>query len=136
MKKEIKIPSNTDTRIAKSSVLNGDLEVTGTLLIEGRIEGSIKSHDNIYIGKTAVVKGDITAKNTYIFGVVQGNITTDGFLYLSASSKLFGNVKANSFNVEKGSVYRGLFETTEHNESKEISSDDEEPKRESVIESL
>jgi len=136
MKKEIKIPSNTDTRIAKSSLLNGDLEVTGTLLIEGRIEGNIKSHDNIYIGKTAVVKGDITAKNTYIFGVVQGNITTDGFLYLSASSKLFGNVKANSFNVEKGSVYRGLCETSEHDESAGSSVDEQEVKKESVIESL
>ena len=136
MKKEIKIPSDADTKIAKNSVLTGDLEVIGTLLIDGRIEGNIKSHDNIYIGKTAVVKGDITAKNTYIFGVVQGNITTDGFLYLSATSKLFGNVRANSFNVEKGSVYRGLCETSEHDENTETSGAEQKIKKESVIESL
>ena len=114
MKKEIKIPSDSETKIAKSSTVSGDIETTGSLLVNGRIEGSLTSHDDVYIGKTAVVNGDITAKNTYIFGVVQGNVASDGTVYLAASSKLFGNVHSQSFKVEKGSVYKGTCETSEH----------------------
>lgn len=114
MKKEITIPSDSETKIAKSSTVSGDIETIGGLLVNGRIEGSVTSHDDVYIGKTAVVNGNITAKNTYIFGVVQGNVTSDGTVYLSSTSKLFGNVHSQSFKVEKGSVYKGTCETSEH----------------------
>ncbi len=114
MKNEIKIPSSADTKIAKSSTLSGNLEVIGTLLISGRVEGNIISHDDIYIGKTAVINGDVTAKNAYIFGVVQGNVVADGSVYLATSSKLFGNIKSQSFVAEKGSTYKGTCETSEN----------------------
>ncbi len=114
MKKEITIPSDSETKVAKSTTISGDIETTGGLLVNGRIEGSVTSHDDVYVGKTAVVNGNITAKNAYIFGVVQGNVISDGTVYMSASSKLFGNVHAQSFKIEKGSVYKGSCETSDH----------------------
>lgn len=142
MKKEITIPSDSETKVAKSSTISGDIETTGGLLVDGRVEGNITSHDDVYVGKTAVVNGNIMAKNVYIFGVVQGNITSDGAVYLSVSSKLFGNVHAQSFKIEKGSIYKGSCETSDHAEDVEkIENIDEEKthnelKEDSIIENI
>ncbi len=141
MKSVSKLPSSAQTVLSKNSVLKGDLDVTGDVLAEGRIEGSINSHDNVYIGKAAVINGDITAKNVYIFGVVQGNINSDGALSLSSSAKLFGDVKAKTFNTEDGSIFKGKLETSGQDkinkDSHEMGTKAEyNDKKSSVIESL
>ena len=142
MQKAVRFPSDADTKIAKSSTITGNLEVIGTLLVNGRIEGDILSHDDLYIGKTAVVNGDVTAKNVYIFGIVQGNVKADGFIYLAAASKLFGDVFAQSINVEKGSIYKGNCQTSDHSGVMEKISEIDPEKRsdqlkdDSIIESL
>jgi len=139
MKKEIRIPADAETKISKSTILTGNLDLAGSLLVNGRMEGSVTSHDDVYIGRTAVINGDIISKNIYILGVVQGNVKADGHIYLAATAKLFGNISAQSFTVEKGSVFRGACETSEHadetvsNNSGTKSSDVRE---ESVIENL
>ena len=112
MKNGSKLPSSAQTVLSKNSVLKGDLDATGDVLAEGKIEGSITSHDNVYIGKAAVINGDITAKNVYIFGVVQGNVNSDGAVRLSSSAKLFGDVRAKTFNTDDGSVFKGALETS------------------------
>jgi cytoskeletal protein CcmA (bactofilin family) len=142
MQKAVRIPSDADTKIAKSSTVTGNVEVIGTLLINGRIEGDVVSHDDVFIGKTAVINGDVTAKNAYVFGIIQGNVKTDGHIYLASSSKLFGDIVSQSINVEKGSIYRGTCQTSDHTGVMEkidgLDSDkkSDQPKDDSVIESL
>jgi cytoskeletal protein CcmA (bactofilin family) len=142
MQKAVRVPSDADTKVAKSSTITGNMEVIGTLLVNGRIEGNIKSHDDVFIGKTAVVNGDVTAKNVYVFGIVQGDVKTDGYIYLAPSSKLFGDVFAQSINVEKGSIYKGACQTSDHAGVIEKIGDLESDKKfdqlkdESIIESL
>lgn len=141
MKNSMKLPSSAQTMLSKNSVLKGDLDTAGDVLAEGKIEGGIISHDNVYVGKAAIITGDITARNVLISGVVEGNVNCEGAVSLLSSAKLFGNVWAKTFNTEDGSIFKGSLETSGRDKSgtstevKDKKTSDYE-KKSSILESL
>ena len=57
--------------------IKGDVRVTGSLLIYGKVFGDIESQGTVRTAKGSQVKGNIKAKDAAISGKVEGDVNVD-----------------------------------------------------------
>lgn len=96
-----------ETVIGPSVKVKGDFNGQGDIIVEGIIEGSIKTNGNLEIGKTAKITASVEAKEAKIGGHVTGNVKTKGFLEITASAKIFGDIETSGLSIERGAVLNG-----------------------------
>jgi len=85
----------------------GDCETTGTIRVEGRVEGSIRAGKAVVIGKEGTVQGDINTQDAVISGTVVGTLVVESRLELQATCKIDGEVQATRLQLEEGAVLNG-----------------------------
>ena len=85
----------------------GDCETTGTIRVEGAVEGSIRAGKAVVIGKDGTVQGDITTQDAVISGNVVGTLVVESRLELQATCKIEGEVQATRLQLEEGAVLNG-----------------------------
>src|SRR5512136_2500495 len=90
--------------IGENSVFDGRFYVSGSILIEGKFQGDIKTEDQVTVGPTGKVKTDIAAKRVTIAGTLIGNITATEEVNLLQSGKVLGNITTPKLNVEPGVI--------------------------------
>jgi len=98
---------NLSTIVGKDSVFTGDLEVKGTLRIDGRIKGKIICDETVSIGATGDVEAEIDAKMVIVAGTVVGNIRTSEKIEMQAKAKVLGNVSTKNIVIEQGAIFHG-----------------------------
>jgi cytoskeletal protein CcmA (bactofilin family) len=104
------IPNNSV--IGENSVFEGRFYVSGSILIEGKFDGEIKTEDHLTVGPTGKVKTDIYARRVTIGGTLIGNITATEEVDLLANGKVLGNVATPKLNVENGVLIQGMVTIT------------------------
>jgi cytoskeletal protein CcmA (bactofilin family) len=94
--------------IGKTLFVKGELEAAEDMLIEGRVEGSIKhTARELTIGVSGVVNADIDAKNLIIEGTVEGNIVGAESVVICASADVRGNVYTGRISIADGAQFSG-----------------------------
>ena len=93
--------------IGSGSVFEGRFFVNGSILIEGKFQGDIKTNDQLIVGATGRVKTDIVARKVTVAGTLIGNITASEEVHLIDSGKVLGNITTPKLTVEPGVVSRG-----------------------------
>ncbi len=101
------IPTDKLSIVADGTLFRGDIETTGHLRIDGKVQGNISSTGNVAIGKGGNVEGNITATNLKISGRVKGNVEITGRCVLDSTAILNGDSKAKIFAVEEGAIING-----------------------------
>ncbi len=96
-----------ETVIGPSVKVKGDFNGQGNIIVEGIVDGSIKTNGSLEIGKTAKITANVEAKQSKIGGHVTGNIKTKGFLEITATAKIFGDIEASGLSIERGAVFNG-----------------------------
>ncbi len=61
--------------IPKGVHITGDIESISQGIVDGRVDGCIVCGKDITIGVSAILQGNISATNVFIYGKVTGNIT-------------------------------------------------------------
>lgn len=85
----------------------GDCETTGTVRVEGAVEGSIRAGKAVVVGKDGTVQGDITTQDAVISGTVVGTLVVESRLELQATCKIEGEIQAARLQLEEGAVLNG-----------------------------
>jgi len=98
---------DAETVIGASIRVKGNFQGQGNIIIEGALEGSLKTDANIFIGEQAKVVASIEAKDAIITGEVRGNIKAKNYLAVGATAKIFGDVQYGEISVEKGATING-----------------------------
>lgn len=98
---------NAETIIGPSIKVKGNFFGEGDIIIEGSLEGAIKTSNNLYVGQKAVIKADIEAKQAKISGEINGNLVVENYLELTATAKINGDIQAASLSIENGAVFNG-----------------------------
>jgi cytoskeletal protein CcmA (bactofilin family) len=98
---------NLSTIIGKDSVFTGDMEVKGTLRIDGRIKGRIICDETVSVGATGDVEADIDAKMVIVAGTVNGNIRTSEKIEMQAKARVMGDVATKNIVIEQGAIFHG-----------------------------
>ena len=88
--------------------INGDVKVSGDLLIYGKVYGNIISKGSVISAKGSLIKGNISALNASIGGTIEGDLELKSKVLLGASSYLTGNLKAAIITIEEGAKFDGM----------------------------
>ncbi len=105
--------SRPTTTPAGRNILSTDVEVKGTirftgeLVVDGKVEGEIKSDGNLTVGENARLRAEISTTTVVIYGKVQGNISATDRVDLKSSSEVVGDIKAKVLTIEAGAVFVG-----------------------------
>ncbi len=88
--------------------IRGEIEAAEDLLLEGRVEGSIRHTANrLTIGATGVVHADIDAKNLVIEGTVEGNVVGSESVVIRETADVRGNVYTARISIADGARFSG-----------------------------
>ncbi len=105
--------------IGRTLVIKGEVTGAESIIIDGRVEGTIHFPDNrVTIGRNGNVAANITAKEIVIMGKVQGNVDCADRLDIRSEGLLTGDVITHRISVEEGAVLKGGVEVR-HSETKE-----------------
>ena len=98
---------DAETVIGSSIKVKGNFQGQGNIVIEGSVEGSLKTAANLYVGNQAVVVANIDAKDAVINGEVRGNIKTKNYLAIGKTAKITGDLNYGEISIEKGASING-----------------------------
>ena len=105
-----------DNNAAPQSVISSEVEIKGTikssgsLRIDGKLDGEFHCSGDAIIGKSAQIKGNIMVNSATIEGNVQGNITAKDRIEMKSSARVTGDIKAKRLSVEDGVTFVGRSE--------------------------
>lgn len=109
-KKEGQVPSNPariETVIGKDCELRGTITASGSVRIDGILQGEIINDGDLVVGEGAKVAAEVQARNVLLAGELRGNVKTQGKLELLPTAHLMGNIEVNHLVVADGAVFRG-----------------------------
>lgn len=108
-KQEEKITNvkEAETIIGKSVKVKGNFHGDGNIIIEGEVDGSVKTNNYLLVGPGASIKASIKAKDAKIAGKIIGDINIQGYLELESTAKIKGNIFTGQLSIERGAVLNG-----------------------------
>ena len=102
--------NDIETIIGKNTAFTGQISGSGSVRIDGRVDGGIAVSGNVVIGESGIVVGDISASSLLISGSVTGNVAAEEKLTILTSGQLVGDIRCRQFNVADGGVFQGRSE--------------------------
>ncbi len=109
-----------ETIVGKGSKIDGKIYITGSLRVEGRIEGEVKAGGDVFVGEEGLVVASVQARNIIIAGEVQGNVDALEKLEIVPSGKLFGDIIISKLVIEDGATFKGKSEARKGSEKTKI----------------
>lgn len=107
-------PSTTDTFIGRDSIIEGKVISKASLRIEGHIRGDVECLGDVTLGKEAIVRSNIQARNVYNSGIVHGSITSKGALTIATTGKMYGDISVGSLSIAEGGTFQGTSQMDEN----------------------
>ena len=109
------IESMEQTFLGKDASFKGDLNFKGTLCIDGKFKGQIKTNDTLIITQDGIIEANIQAGTVICEGLVKGNIVASTKVELRAKSNIIGDVQSPSLTIEIGAKLDGKCDTSQKN---------------------
>lgn len=100
-------PKTVETIIGPSVKVEGNFIGEGNVMVDGIVNGSLKTNNDLKIGKGAKIKAEIEANNVVIAGEVKGNIKVREKTEIINTAKIFGNIETKVLSVEAGALLNG-----------------------------
>lgn len=93
--------------IAAGTVINGDINSSGNIRLEGKVKGRIECGAMFTLADGGVVEGDVVAGDAVIGGQVTGSISVKNKVTLESSSKFSGELQCARLSIDEGAVFEG-----------------------------
>jgi cytoskeletal protein CcmA (bactofilin family) len=87
--------------------VKGDIELQGTIRIDGEFDGSIACPDTLIIGKSGILKAEVKVKNAVIGGKLIGNIHASNKIELQSGSHVQGDIETGRLVIDEGVFFEG-----------------------------
>ncbi len=97
-----------NTIIGKGTKIEGQMEVTQSIRIDGTFKGSVSATDTLIVGTTGELN-DVTVKvkNAIIGGKIKGSVSASNKVTLESTSNLDGDLTAKLLIIEEGALFSG-----------------------------
>lgn len=103
--------SREPAMIGTSISIRGDVAGEEDLIVQGRVEGTIKLPQNsVTVGKDGQIKANIHAKSIEVEGRMEGDLQADEQVVIRRSAHVEGNISAPRVALEDGCRFRGSIE--------------------------
>jgi cytoskeletal protein CcmA (bactofilin family) len=98
---------DVETIIGSTVKIEGDFKGEGDIIVEGIVEGTLKTRRNLKVGEAAKIKAGVEASNAYVAGEILGDLKIAESLELTPSAKVTGDVEAKILTVATGAQING-----------------------------
>ena len=98
--------------IGEGSIFEGKFYIAGSLRIDGKFEGDIRTEDVLIVGQTGKVKTNISAKEVVMAGTMIGDIDAKAEVKITETGRMLGDIIAPVLNLAKGVVIKGRVNIT------------------------
>ena len=120
-KQEVKNYEKVETILGKNFYVKGTVNASGSVRIEGSLEGELEVQGNLVIGELAVIEGIVKASNVHMSGKIIGDLHVDGQLKLTQTAQMLGNIEVDKFIIDEGANFQGnCIMTSKENPQKNI----------------
>jgi len=96
--------------VGKGVEFKGTITYSGTVKIDGYLDGEIHTDGVLLIGEEAVIQAKITAGTIVCKGKVTGDVVAKECIKLRAPAVMNGSVKAPVLSMEDGVLFNGALE--------------------------
>ena len=94
--------------IGKTLLIKGEITGSGSVNIEGKVEGSIElPDDRVTVGRNGRVSANIAARDIVVLGEVLGSCKASDHLHIRSEGSLYGDVVVSRISVEEGAYLTG-----------------------------
>lgn len=93
--------------INAGTYLEGSLETKGSVQINGKVKGIVRAADEVRVGRSGEIVGEVYAKSARIAGKIEGNVFIEQKLTLEETSSLNGNLAAGKLIIDEGAIFNG-----------------------------
>ncbi len=105
------VSTRIDTLLGKTSSLNGDLEFSGGLHLDGRVNGNVKASSAdggaLSVSESGFIEGRVEVTNIVMNGTVNGDMYARERLVLGEKARVNGNVYYGVIEMAPGAVITG-----------------------------
>jgi cytoskeletal protein CcmA (bactofilin family) len=101
------VKSEETTIISNGVKIEGKITCSGSIRVDGEIQGDISSQSNVTVGEHGQVNGQINADVITIGGKVSGTVRAKDKLVLDSKGNLKGDIFTKTLVVEAGAKFDG-----------------------------
>jgi len=98
--------------LGKTLVFKGELSADEDIIMQGRVEGSIRHTQSVTVGIDGVVIGDTHARSIVVEGTVEGDLKGVVSVLIAATATVRGNIAAPRVGIMEGANFNGSVDMT------------------------
>jgi cytoskeletal protein CcmA (bactofilin family) len=110
-KKHSKPQNRIDTLIGVDTVIDGNVNFTGGMRVDGQVNGNITGTSGkpttLVLSEHGGVNGDVDVTHLVVNGVICGAVTAGEYLELHAKARVTGDVNYKSLEIQVGAILEG-----------------------------
>ncbi len=91
----------------RGSSFKGELEFEDTMRIDGKFNGKITSKNELIVGESATIEGDLHIGRIAISGTVIGKIIATQRVEIHRNGKVYSDVDTPALIIEEGAIFQG-----------------------------
>ncbi len=99
--------------VAPGMTITGDVQTAGVLKVDGEISGSVIGARQVLLGRSGVVRGNISAGEVVVAGSVDGSVSAHERLELQSTASVSGDIDTRSIVVIEGARINGMVRMSE-----------------------
>jgi cytoskeletal protein CcmA (bactofilin family) len=91
----------------RGAVFKGEMEFEDTMRIDGKFNGHISSKNELIVGESANIEGDIHVGRITINGTVVGKIVATQRVEIHRNGKVYSDIDTPALIIEEGAIFQG-----------------------------
>ena len=98
--------------LGSDALFKGTLSFEGTVRIDGKFEGVVRTKDTLVIGETGNMQADLEVGTLVCKGSLNGTVIASEKIEMHPASKITGNIQTPAVSIELGAVLDGHLNMT------------------------
>lgn len=94
-------------RLVEGVIVNGDLKLSSSFRLDGKVTGNIKCDAKFVLGEKGVLTGNLSCMEAEIEGVVDGDLRVENLLTLRKTANIQGSIESVRLVIEDGAQVGG-----------------------------
>src|SRR3954469_18148696 len=91
----------------RGASFKGEMEFEDTMRIDGKFNGRISSKNELIVGESAMIEGDIFVGRIAISGTVVGKIVATQRVEIHRNGKVYSDIDTPALIIEEGAIFQG-----------------------------
>lgn len=93
--------------IGEGTEIEGKVLVPGSIRIDGKVNGEMTVQEQITVGRSGFIKGELLTKDAIIAGRVEGKVDVKNKIELQKNARVNVDLKCKLLIIEEGVVFDG-----------------------------